>query len=680
MKKTIYVFTCALCALFVLPGMAQVPAYVPADGLVGWWPFNGNANDESGNGNDGEVNGATLTLDRYNQPNRSFNFSSSDHYIRVLENESLSLDSNFCISLWFRAESTTSFNSFLSKSSCLNGDIPGYTCGLWDFFSGGQNPRVNFQAYPYLNDATPTLPQEITVIELNNWHHFVVTYEHLTNTMNYYLDNVFLESLEVNFEIDDTNLDLIIGNHLDVFNGLCESTFMIGQLDDIAIYNRALTPEEITALYTGEPVSPPAACNPLPTNLQNGLLGYWPFCGNANDESGNGNNGTVNGATLTEDRFGNADAAYDFDGVDDFIEIINSGSLISSSGSVSSWIRVSDSMANDQQLIFGQYQGTPQLVINTGNNLKASIGWPSQEGIPVNAISTSSIINMQWINIVGTYSNNELRIYFNGQLESSISTTLNQVGCNSDLFNIGGFNATNVICGGAIGVSQVLDGSLDDIGIWNRALTAEEVQQLYTHNACAFTVYDTITVENVISVYDTLTIENEVIVYDTIITDIENVINVYDTNYVNIEEVVYDTIYTTTENIINIYDTTYTTIENTIDVYDTTIVNEYITVTDTLLIEITFTGVEGQPNALNTVTVFPNPASDHITIDYGNFALMAGYNTVITDAAGATVYSSAINSQQAYIDINAWGAAGVYYMTIYDAGGAAVALRHIVLE
>ena len=50
----------------------------------------------------------------------------------------------------------------------------------------------------------------------------------------------------------------------------------------------------------------------LPTNLQNGLVAFYPFCGNANDESGNGNNGTVNGATLTTDRFGNLNSAYSF--------------------------------------------------------------------------------------------------------------------------------------------------------------------------------------------------------------------------------------------------------------------------------------------------------------------------------------------------------------------------------
>ena len=53
-----------------------------------------------------------------------------------------------------------------------------------------------------------------------------------------------------------------------------------------------------------------SANNTLPTNLQNGLVGYWPFNGNANDASGNGNNGTVNGATLTTDRFGNSNGRF----------------------------------------------------------------------------------------------------------------------------------------------------------------------------------------------------------------------------------------------------------------------------------------------------------------------------------------------------------------------------------
>ena len=61
----------------------------------------------------------------------------------------------------------------------------------------------------------------------------------------------------------------------------------------------------------------PGASTQLPANLQQGLVAYYPFNGNANDESGNGNNGTVNGATLASDRFGNVGSAYSFDGVSD---------------------------------------------------------------------------------------------------------------------------------------------------------------------------------------------------------------------------------------------------------------------------------------------------------------------------------------------------------------------------
>ena len=60
----------------------------------------------------------------------------------------------------------------------------------------------------------------------------------------------------------------------------------------------------------------------------NGLVGYWTFSGNANDSSGNNLNGTVNGAVLTEDRFGNSSSAFNFDGIDDYI-LVNDDDLLS---------------------------------------------------------------------------------------------------------------------------------------------------------------------------------------------------------------------------------------------------------------------------------------------------------------------------------------------------------------
>jgi len=401
--------------------------------------------------------------------------------------------------------------------------------------------------------------------------------------------------------------------------------FYIGASDDAGIWNRALTEQEIQNLYTGQCPTIAANCTSLPSNLQQGLVGYWPFCGNANDESGNGNDGTVNGATLTEDRFGNAESAYRFDNLNNYSEVIiqpdNINSLVNEI-SVAGWYYAND-LSNFAQII-GKRLNANQSPFSSFAIQKGLSTDPWRVQITTDNVtdnllqSNTALEDSVWVFFSFTYDGTTVKYYENGQ---NLAT--------SELSGSIIYNNNPLIFGGsASGIGQSFRGSLDDIGIWNRALTPEEVQELYTLDACTFTVYDT----TYVTVYDTLT------TYET----------------------VYDTLY--------MYET----------IYDT--VTTYVTVTDTLLIDITFTGFEGQPSWLNTVTVFPNPASDHITIDYGNFALMAGFNTVITDAAGATVYSSAVNSQQAYIDINAWGAAGVYYMTIYDASGAAVAVRHIVLQ
>ena len=75
--------------------------------------------------------------------------------------------------------------------------------------------------------------------------------------------------------------------------------------------------------------------------LNDNLLSYYPFNGNVDDESGNANHGTVYGATLTEDRFGNANSAYSFDGVDDYI--IKNAEDINRYFTITGWIYISDS-------------------------------------------------------------------------------------------------------------------------------------------------------------------------------------------------------------------------------------------------------------------------------------------------------------------------------------------------
>ena len=73
MKRLLLLITICISSV----SFGQVPSYVPTNGLVGWWGFNGNANDESGNGNNGTVNGPTLTNDRFGNPNSAYDFDGS---------------------------------------------------------------------------------------------------------------------------------------------------------------------------------------------------------------------------------------------------------------------------------------------------------------------------------------------------------------------------------------------------------------------------------------------------------------------------------------------------------------------------------------------------------------------------------------------------------------------------
>src|SRR5258706_6951163 len=73
--------------------------------------------------------------------------------------------------------------------------------------------------------------------------------------------------------------------------------------------------------------------------LTNGLVAYYPFNGNADDASGNGNNGTVNGATLVQNRFGNPNAAYCFDGVSNFINFTSVPATQVDNWSIVAWLK-----------------------------------------------------------------------------------------------------------------------------------------------------------------------------------------------------------------------------------------------------------------------------------------------------------------------------------------------------
>ncbi|MFZ4414481.1 MAG: LamG-like jellyroll fold domain-containing protein, partial [Bacteroidales bacterium] len=220
----------------------------------------------------------------------------------------------------------------------------------------------------------------------------------------------------------------------------------------------------------------------LPANLQQGLVAFYPFCGNANDESGNGNNGTVNGATLTTDRFGNANRAYSFDGINNNIIVPNNPSINLSGNeiTISYWMKWFNN--NNDPNYKGVSKGGVDLLSGYELMIRGSYngdnGW-AHFPIPFNAgyvganCSNTNQYWGQWINLVGVFKNGIGKIYING----TITVIDSLIGATSILPNnhnlyIGTRDPVNAWVGH-------LNGSLDDIFIYNRALSSSEVNQLY---------------------------------------------------------------------------------------------------------------------------------------------------------------------------------------------------------
>ena len=218
----------------------------------------------------------------------------------------------------------------------------------------------------------------------------------------------------------------------------------------------------------------------LPENLQRGLIGFYPFCGNANDESGNGNHGTVNGPSLKPDRFGMSNQAYSFDGSNDLINFnANSNFNIVGDITISCWCKPNSSVNNQQIVWFGDEQSGKDPYSLAFNNQKQfyfrrDVG----DGSIINQINSGIINDLnRYYNVVGIFSSsqNKIYLYVDGSLIGSQDIQFPITYSTTNMF----LNFGAVDNGGLLSGAQFFNGVLDDIIIYNRAITPEEVRQLY---------------------------------------------------------------------------------------------------------------------------------------------------------------------------------------------------------
>jgi hypothetical protein len=235
--KKIFILTLATLPLFAV---AQVPSYVPTNGLVGWWPFNGNANDESGNGHNGNINpgsngSISFVQDRNGVPASAVRFSSNPSwnslgpYIELTNSQNLLLNSAFTYNYFISVSSTNQVGEIINKGA---DNLPGCVISriangvLQNFISSGG--IINQNNFP-----------------ISSWHMITVTYDGLN--IELYIDSQLMQVVS-SIAITNNSSNYYFGA---MPSGGSNGSYYPyqGELDDIGIWNRALTPCEIQALY-----------------------------------------------------------------------------------------------------------------------------------------------------------------------------------------------------------------------------------------------------------------------------------------------------------------------------------------------------------------------------------------------------------------------------------------------
>jgi hypothetical protein len=224
--------------LFLTLSVNLAFSQAPTSGLVAFYPFNNNSNDESGNSRNGISSNVTYTIDRFGLSNKSAVFNATNSSITISSWSILNNNSTRTISLWFKAVGQTTSQYMLSwgtnatNQSSVVGNyygsgssafgFQGYSTGITQGFSG---------ICPYFD---------------NQWHSVIFTHDGTTSKL--FVDGVQKTSGANTFATGSSNL--FIGNYFG------SSAFFNGGIDDIRIYNRALSTTEVTQLYTAElPIS-----------------------------------------------------------------------------------------------------------------------------------------------------------------------------------------------------------------------------------------------------------------------------------------------------------------------------------------------------------------------------------------------------------------------------------------
>ena len=458
-------------------------------GLVGHWTFDGGdmagvvAYDRSGNNDRGILTSSPVRVE--GKIGQALQFDGTNANVQIADPASGVLDfastSDFSVSGWFKRAAPSTQRSLVSKKASGS---TGY-----DVSSAGSAGSNKVIAAVSDGTNTATLTGSTNLSTLNVWNHFVFVWAKNSSGqailyVNGVDDNAALTGAAVASVGDVSNAQILrIG---DTSTG--SSSKFLGLLDDIRVYNRALSADEVKRLYK---MGGTLTINKTVTNssLINGLVGHWTFDGAdmartaAFDKSGNGNRGILaNGPVLIEGKIGQG---LKFNGDDSTapssVDAGNASILNNlSSFSISAWLYAPTGIKGrilDKNQTSGNIDPISGWYFSIDSN--SAIRFAVEFGLQVlKRISSTNILNLNtWNNVLltwdGSSSATNVHIFVNG-IEASYTTTQDASGSRTS------DSASNLAIGANIpDQSSGFNGSLDDVRIYNRVLSADEIKRLY---------------------------------------------------------------------------------------------------------------------------------------------------------------------------------------------------------
>ncbi|KHD05514.1 hypothetical protein PN36_12315 [Candidatus Thiomargarita nelsonii] len=218
------------------------------DGLVAYYPFDGNAQDESGNGNHGTVHGATLTEDRFGHLNSAYNFDGMDDCILANDSTTLDIQNNISLIAWIKTRGTDEGETGMIVAKHYTHWARAYALYERKVYYSQQYP--DGITFSYVDDHNN---DHVTITDRtddNNWHLIVGTYNKSTGISELYVDGILKNSNNFGkIDLMQTSVPVSIGCYLNSADGSFLREFFHGTIDDVRIYNRALSESEVQQLY-----------------------------------------------------------------------------------------------------------------------------------------------------------------------------------------------------------------------------------------------------------------------------------------------------------------------------------------------------------------------------------------------------------------------------------------------